>query len=157
MFLPLYTCLFNVVLDSGILPDSWLIGKIQPILKNKGDPLFPENYRPITFSSCTWKRFTSILNNRLTSFLDENEMLSETQTGFRKDYSTLDNIFFSLHCLRELLKAQKKKLFCCFIDFSRAFDTIWRVGLWKKLQMILMEKFLGLIKVCTTISNHVYP
>lgn len=59
-------------------------------------------------------------------------MLSETQTGFRKDYSTLDYIF-SLHCLTELLKAHKKKLFCCFIDFSRAFDTVWRVGLWRKL------------------------
>ena len=34
-----------------------------------------------------------------------------------------------------LLKLQKprKKLFCSFIDFSKAFDSIWRVGLWKKL------------------------
>ena len=92
--MPLYTCLFNAALDSGILPDSWLIGKIQRIFKNKGDPLLPEIYCPITLLSCLGKLFTSILNDRLTCFLDENEMLSETQTGFRKDYSTLDNIFF---------------------------------------------------------------
>ena len=87
------------------------------IFKNKGDPLLPENYRPITLLSCLVKLFTSVLNNPLTRFLDENDMLSEAQTGFRKDYSTSDNIF-SLHCLIELLKAQKHKLFCCFIDFQ---------------------------------------
>ena len=160
MFLPLYTCLFNAVLDSGILPDAWLIGKIQPIFKNKGDPLLPENYRPITLLSCLGKLFTSILNNRLTSFLDENEMLSETHTGFRKAYSTWDKIF-SLHCLRELLKAQKKKLFCCFIDFSRAFDTAWRVGLWRKLLtndingkiLRVIKNMYYDIKACVSVNN----
>ena len=24
-------------------------------------------------------------------------------------------------------------MFCAFIDFSQAFDSIWRVGLWRKL------------------------
>ena len=44
----------------------------------------------------------------------------------------MDNIF-ALHALTEIAKAQKKKLFCSFIDFSKAFDSVWRVGLWKKL------------------------
>ena len=35
--------------------------------------------------------------------------------------------------LFELLKSQKKKLFCAFVDFSKAFDSVWRVGLWNKL------------------------
>ena len=160
LFLPLYTYLFNAVLDSGTLPDSWLIGKIRPIFKNKGDPLLPENYRPITLLSCLGKLFTSVLNNRLTRFLDENDMLSEAQTGFRKDYSTSDNIF-SLHCLIELLKAQKNKLFCCFIDFSRAFDTVWRVGLWKKLLshdingkiLRVIKNMYEDIKSCVSINN----
>ena len=25
------------------------------------------------------------------------------------------------------------KLFCSFIDFSKAFDSVWRIGLWVKL------------------------
>ena len=82
--------------------------------------------------SCLGKLFTSVLNARLTRFLDEFEILSETQTGFRKDYSTLDNIF-TLHSLIELLKVQKRKLFCCFIDFSRDFEKVWRIGLWRKI------------------------
>ena len=103
-----------------------------PIYKNKGDSLNPENYRPITLLSCLGKLFTAVLNERLSNYLDENVILLENQAGFRKNYSTSDHIFV-LHSLLELLKLQKKKLFCAFVDFSKAFDSDWRVGLWNKL------------------------
>ena len=32
----------------------------------------------------------------------------------------------------DIMQANKKKIFCCFIDFKQAFDTVWRAGLWKK-------------------------
>ena len=44
----------------------------------------------------------------------------------------MDHIFV-LHALTELAKKQKKKLFCSFFDFSKAFGSVWRVWLWKKL------------------------
>ena len=44
----------------------------------------------------------------------------------------MDHIFV-LHTLTEIAKPQKRKLFCSFIDFSKAFDSVWRVGPWKKL------------------------
>ena len=31
------------------------------------------------------------------------------------------------------MKYKRKKLFCTFIDFAKAFDTVWRSGLWSKL------------------------
>ena len=31
------------------------------------------------------------------------------------------------------MKARKKKIYCTFIDFSKAFDSVWRIGLWGKL------------------------
>ncbi|MCG8033764.1 MAG: reverse transcriptase family protein [Candidatus Thiodiazotropha taylori] len=130
--LPLYMKLFNTIFDSGILPESWLEGKICPIYKNKGAQSDPENYRPITVLSCLSKLFTSILNNRLTHFLDAFDLLNENQAGFRKGYSTTDHIF-TLNALIELFKAKKKKLYCAFIDFSKAFDSVWRIGLWRKL------------------------
>ena len=49
--LPIYVDLFNIILDSGIIPDSWLEGIIRPIHKS-GDRQNPENYRPITILSC---------------------------------------------------------------------------------------------------------
>lgn len=58
--------------------------------------------------------------------------MTKSQAGFRAGYSTQDNIFI-LYSLITLYLSKKKKLFCCFIDFKKAFDTIWRAGLWQKL------------------------
>ncbi|MES9879996.1 MAG: reverse transcriptase family protein, partial [Sedimenticola sp.] len=130
--LPIYQSLFNIILDTGILPESWLVGVIKPIYKHKGETSDPGNYRPITLVSCFGKLFTAILNVRLNSFLEHEEILNENQAGFRKNYSTSDHIFV-LYALIDILKSRKQKLFCTFIDFSKAFDSVWRVGLWQKL------------------------
>ena len=129
---PIFTRLFNLIFNSGILPDDWLTGIIKPIYKKKGNPKEPESYRPITIVSCFGKLFTSILNKRITTFLESMEKFKENQAGFRKNYSTTDHIF-SLYALFEILKQRKKKLYCAFIDFSKAFDTVWRTGLWQKM------------------------
>ena len=88
----LYTKLFNIIFETGILPDSWLEGRIIPIFKNKGDHSNPENYRPITILSCSSKVFTSVLINRLTKYQNTTGGLNENQAGFRKAYSTIDHI-----------------------------------------------------------------
>ena len=82
--------------------------------------------------SCLGKVFIGILNNRLASLSDEIGLLPSAPAGFRNSHSTSDNIFI-LHSLIHLYLSKKKKLFCTLIDFSRALDTIWRVGLWQKL------------------------
>ena len=55
IMIPLYTKLFNLIFDTAIIPQSWSIGVINPIYKNKGDPSLSENYRPITLLSCLGK------------------------------------------------------------------------------------------------------
>ena len=132
ILLPVYTQFFNIIFDSGFVPEEWLVGVIKPIYKNKGDPSQPENYRPITLLSCLGKLFTRILNNRLELFANDINLLQENQAGFRKDYSTIDHIM-TLQFLSNALLQSKKKLFCAFIDFKQAFDTVWRGGLWEKL------------------------
>jgi len=61
--------LFNIVFDTGIIPESWTIGIINPIYKNKGDTSKAENYRPITLLSCLGKVFTSVLKNRIRRYI----------------------------------------------------------------------------------------
>lgn len=114
------------------MPDIWLVGNIKPIYKNKGNPLDPKNFRPITILSCLGKLFTAILNERLCRFSEEALLMNENQFGFRKSYSTTDS-FFTLFSFFEILKRKKKKLFCAFVDFEKAFDTVWRDALWYKL------------------------
>lgn len=132
ILLPTYTAFFNLILDTGLIPEAWLEGIICPIYKGKGNPLEPSNYRPITILSCFGKLFTAVLNMRLNNFLNSYDLLNQNQAGFRSGFSTNDHIF-ALHAIAELLKSKKQKLFCSFIDFSKAFDSVWRVGLWMKL------------------------
>jgi hypothetical protein len=48
--------------------------------------------------------------------------VTKSQAGFRAGYSTQDNIFI-LYSLITLYLSKKKKLFCCFIDFTKAFEN----------------------------------
>ena len=142
----IYTKLFNIVLDSGIIPEAWTYGVINPIFKNKGDAFEAKNYRPITLLSCMGKLFTSIIKNRLQAYSDKHDIINEYQAGFRPEHSTIDNIF-ALHALIEILHHSKRKLFCGFIDLKGAFDTVWRGGLWAKLvKYNIRGKCLTLIK-----------
>ena len=86
----IYTKLFNVVLDTGIIPETWTTGIIIPVYKNKGCPTDPDNFRAITLISCLSKLFTSIVNTRLNFLANEVTLIHENQAGFRKGYSTID-------------------------------------------------------------------
>lgn len=130
--MPLLIKLFNIIFETGFLPESWLEGRIRPIFKNRGDQLDPGNYRTITILNCSSKLFTSMLDNRLAKILDHYNVIHENQAGFRKNYSTTEHIF-TLNALLEIFKAHKKKLYCAFIDFTQAFDSDWRIGLWRTL------------------------
>ena len=158
--LPIYVGLFNLILNTGIIPEIWSQGKIMPIYKNNGDSTNPDNYRPISTLSCLGKLFTALLSERLSTFIEENAILKENQAGFRKHYSTTDHIF-ALYSLIEILKHEKKKLFCSFIDLSKAFDSVWRIGLWRKLLNNSIDgKFLKVIynmylniKACVSVDG----
>ena len=47
-----FTKLFNLVLQTGIVPEEWCISNIIPLHKNKGDICNPDNYRGISIVSC---------------------------------------------------------------------------------------------------------
>ena len=127
-----YVQLIKLISDSGEYPSIWLEGIIRPVYKRSGDITKPENCRPITILSCFNKLCTSILNVRSNNFIEQNVILEENQAGFRKGYSTTDQIV-TLHALMDILKIKKKKLFYAFVDFRKAFDSVWRSGLWQKL------------------------
>lgn len=131
--MPIYVKLFNIILDTGIIPDTWSLGIMVTIYKNKGSKSDPEMYRGITLNSCFSKTCSAILNNRLNDYAEHVELITKSQAGFRKGFSTVDNIFV-LYSLITIYFSQGKKLYCTFVDFKCAFDNVWRSGLWQKLQ-----------------------
>ena len=152
--LPVYNKLFNKVLTTGNIPESWSKGIIIPIYKNKGNPKDPNNYRGITLLSCVGKLFTTLLNIRLTKYIEDNNILSENQAGFREGYSTTDHIFL-LKSITDLFFKSKQKLYCAFIDYKQAFDTIWRDGLWHKLHKCRVLQDSKLFKVIKNMYQNI--
>jgi hypothetical protein len=84
--------LFNAIFFSGTYPKEWSKAIIIPIHK-KGDRENVDNYRGISLLSIMSKCYTTILNTRLYDWLEDNNMISDSQAGFRKGYSAVDQIF----------------------------------------------------------------
>ena len=112
--------------------------------KKKGNKDDPNNYRGITLLSCLGKYFTSILNSRLKKV--SNKIISNIQAGFREGFSTMDHVF-TIVSIINLYQKMGIDLCVAFIDYAKAFDTIWRDGLWYKLvREGIGGKFLRIIK-----------
>ena len=103
-----------------------------PLYKNKGDIKDPDNYRGITLLSCLGKLFTACISDRISKFMDVNYKLGPEQAGFREGFSTTDHIF-TLYSIIEFYTNKKGRVYCAFVDYSKAFDLIERSSLWLKL------------------------
>ena len=130
----------------GVVPTMWYKTIISPILKKDKDYLGPINYRGISLMSTISKLFSSILNERIVSFLDTNEILCEEQNGFRKLRACIDHIYVLTTVIRNR-KLQGEETFLCYVDFSKAFNSVNRDCLWFKLMNIgIQGNILKLIK-----------
>ena len=144
--IPLLTRWFNVILESGMVPENWCIGVITPIYKGKGSRSEPDNYRGITLLSCIGKLFTHLINKRLTEFVETHEIIGPEQAGFRQGFSTMDHIF-TLHCIIAYYLHHRKRLFAAFLDYKKAFDLVDRNFLWfKLLNQGINGKVLGVVR-----------
>ncbi len=110
-------------------PEEWGQGTLVLLYKD-GDKRDPYNYRGITLLSVVSKAFAALVNSRLMEFGDTGARLAEEQAGFRAGRSCLEQVFV----LREVLGMRKqRKTYACFIDIKKAYDTVWRDGLWAAL------------------------
>ena len=127
--------LCNKAWEEGTIPEEWGKSILVPIPK-KGDLSHCSNYRTISLINHTGKVLLTVLLNRLKSHLDP--YLLEEQAGFRKDRSTVHQIL-TLRLLAEKAKRQGKKIYNCFIDFQKAFDTIKHEVIWATLRSYGVE------------------
>ncbi len=84
----LLKCLFNKIFVIHVIPWAWKRAIIKPIPKNSTiDPRLPLQNRGIALLSTVYKLYTSVLNNRLVKYLEENGLHAEEQTGFSQEQS----------------------------------------------------------------------
>ena len=114
--------MFMFYFDTGITPSIWRKAIICPLLKDpSSDPLLPLNYRGISLLSVVTKIYSSILNKRLVTYLDDNDLLVDEQNGFRSERSCIDHVF----TLNSVVK-NRNSTFVTFIDLKKAFDMVDR-------------------------------
>jgi len=114
---------FNKILCEGYC-ESLSVGIIHALYKG-GDYSQFDNYRGITVGPVLAKVFAMILESRMSQWVETNDLRAKGQAGFRKDFRTTDNLFI-LRTLIKQARFQKKKLYTCFVDFKKAFDTVPR-------------------------------
>ena len=113
------------------VPSQWKNAKIVVIYKRKGDKAECGNSRGISLLSIGGKVYARLLLLRLIEHISEN-VLPESQCGFRKDRSTSD-MTFVLRQIQEKCREQHKDLYAVFVDLCKAFDTVNRDLLWQVL------------------------
>lgn len=95
-------------------PKSWKRGVIVPIYK-KGDKDRATNYRGITLLNTAYKIYAMIIEERLKQEIEKGKILPDTQAGFRKNRSTMDNIYILNYALEKKINKKKEK----FMPFSQ--------------------------------------
>ena len=158
--LPVYEKLFNSIFRQGIYPNNWKESFIVPLFKS-GSHKDPSNYRGIAINSALSKIFSMILTNRFESFAKENQLIDDTQIGFKKGCRTVDHMFILTTLIDKYVKKLKSPLYVCFVDFRKAYDRVWRQALLYKLSRMdingmffnIINSMYGNNKMCVRVNK----
>ena len=114
--------IFNLSIKHGVFPDLMKIAEIVPLHKG-GDESMCNNYRPISLLITISKILEKVVYKRTYSFLEKNNILFQSQYGFRTKHSCADAI---AELMGEITKNRENGLYTAgiFLDLSKAFDTL---------------------------------
>lgn len=125
--------LIEDILNGKPVPQSWCESTLWPVHK-KGDRENPANYRGIAIGNSIYKLLAQIVGTRLRQYVEDHDILPDSQNGFRAKRSTIDNVAILNKCIQQCLGEEQGKLFTLFVDFKTAFDCIDRTLLFATLR-----------------------
>ncbi len=89
--------------------------------ENKEEPL---NYRPVSLTSVVCKICEKIIRKRWVDMLDEREVLTNKQFGFRKGCSCTTNLISYYDRVVDIVQERDGWVDCIYLDMKKAFDTV---------------------------------
>ena len=99
---PLLTHLFQQSLRTGTLPNDWKRALVTPIFK-KGKRSDPKNYQPVSLTSAACKTMEHVIVSHIMKHLEFNNILSDTQFGFRSRHSCETQLLITIDDLARAL------------------------------------------------------
>lgn len=129
--------LYNLTFKSSYFPSRWKEGLVTPIPK-KGDQTLLDNWRPITITHICGKIIEKYVSNFITEYLDEFDLISDRQMGFRRGYATSDAITELIVDLNKAVNSSEYSV-CLFLDLRKAFDCVNHQILLYKLKRIGLD------------------
>ena len=126
--------LFNIPVDTCVVPSSWKCSRITPLHKGGNSHGF-NNYRHISIINCVVKLFEKIVFNQLSHYINEFDILSPYQSGFRSNFSTTTAL---LKFTNDITSSSDNNMLtgAIFIDLTKAFDMVDHYLLLDKLHAI---------------------
>ena len=119
---PALTAIFNQSINSGSLPTEWTKANVTPIYK-KGIKNQTENYRPVSLTCVACKVVEHIICAHMRKHLEQHDILTSLQHGFRSRQSCETQLLVTLFDLLSL-RDTKVQVDVLVLDFSKAFDTV---------------------------------
>ena len=126
------TLLLRESMVTGVLPDVWKKAFVTPIFK-KGSKLDPVNYRPVSLTCISCKMLETLIRDELVRHLEDNQLLSDVQHGFRRGRSCLTNLLTYLDEVGEAVD-RGPPVDVNFMDCEKAFDKVPHKRLLTKLE-----------------------
>ena len=131
---PLTDSFNKIINDPGNIPD-WLTEGTTYLLPKNADTKNPKNYRPITCLTTTYKILTSIITDRMYTFLEQNSTLPQEQKGCKRNsYGCKDQLLINRMIL-ENCRTKKRNLSAAWIDYKKAFDSVPHDWIIKSLEL----------------------
>ena len=130
---PIHAIYFRT-LREGQLPEAWKHSVVIPIFK-KGLRLDPLNYRPVSLTSVTCKKFERVLCDVIYDYLDSSSLLSSHQFGFRPGHSTAEQLLLAYEEVSAGVD-EGRTVDMVLFDYSKAFDVVPHAVLIKKLSYL---------------------
>jgi hypothetical protein len=126
LLFPLICChvlhVFNHTITSSVFLSTWKVANIRPVAKVV-TPSGPSDFRPISIVSVLSKAFERILHDHVLEHINGRNLLSDFQSGFRREHSTATALVRLTQDLRSV-KAEGKVTVHVLLDFSKSFDLI---------------------------------
>jgi len=128
----MFTVALNYSWRNSVLPIDWKIADVC-VLHKAGAPVdTASSYRPISLTSIVVKAFERLILQRLIRTVNS-DAISETQSGFRRDHCTMDNLYHLWSNVQQHHTTKDSPFYAAFIDYRAAFDSVWHDGLLYKL------------------------